>query len=433
LFNFVKGESMRKNLLKIIVIHAVLVFVILTYPVEGYTQHEHKEHPASEQRFDDIDRWVRLFEDPERDEWQKPAEVVKRLNLKEGYVIADIGAGTGYFTRLFAEAVGPSGKALGLDVEPSMVKYMKEDARKLELKNYEARIVRADDPGLKPGSVDVVFICNTYHHIEQRVDYLTRLSRGLKTEGRVVIVDFYKNSPVGPQAPGHKVAENIVLQEFQRAGYHLLQSHKILPYQYFLEFALKDNSSSALSATETEQRILSVLEDLSKFRRQMANVPAEDGKLLRLLAETNRARHIVEIGTSNGYSALWFTLALINTGGTLTTFEIDPQRVLIARENFRRAGVDSIVTVVEGNAHEEVMKLKEPIDIVFLDADKSGYLDYLNKLLPLVRARGLVIAHNMSFPSPDPEYIKAITTNPNLETVFLHMDGPGIGVTLKKR
>lgn len=182
-----------------------------------------------------------------------------------------------------------------------------------------------------------------------------------------------------------------------------------------------------------EERILSVIKELEQYRRRFQNVPPKDGRLLRLLTEAIGAKHVVEIGTSNGYSGLWFCLALRATGGKLTTYEINHQRVLLARENFKKAGVSDIVTIVEGDAHKEVTKLKEPIDILFLDADKSGYVDYLNKLLPLIRPGGLIIAHNMRYPPPDPRYIKAITTNPNLETIFLHMDGPGIGVTLKKR
>ena len=126
-------------------------------------------------------------------------------------------------------------------------------------------------------------------------------------------------------------------------------------------------------------------------------------------------------------------LALRSTGGRLTTFEIDPQRAALARKNFKRAGVDHLVTVVEGDAHREVLKLKGPIDLVFIDADKPGYIDYLNKLLPLVRPGGLILGHNMNSPAPDPAYVKAITTNPDLETLFLLMEGSGIGVTLKKR
>jgi len=188
-----------------------------------------------------------------------------------------------------------------------------------------------------------------------------------------------------------------------------------------------------LARNEAEKKILSVLDDMYRNQRHgMMNIPVEDGRLLRVLTEAIGAKHVVEIGTSNGYSAIWLCLALRATGGKLTTYEIDAHRATLARENFKRAGVEQIVTLVEGDAHEEVTKLKEPIDLVFLDADKSGYIDYLNKLLPLVRRGGLIVAHNTSRPAPDPAYIKAITTNPDLETIFLNMDVAGVGVTLKK-
>ena len=190
-----------------------------------------------------------------------------------------------------------------------------------------------------------------------------------------------------------------------------------------------------LPKTETEKRMLSVLEDLDRNQRKgMMNVPVEDARLLRLLTEAVGAKHVVEIGTSNGYSGIWLCLALRTTGGQLTTYEIDAHRASLARENFKRAGVDPIVTLVEGNAHTEVTKLKEPIDVLFLDADKQGYIDYLNKLLPLVRPGGLILAHNVaSHGQAMQDYIKAVTTNPELETIFLHMDAAGVSVTLKKR
>jgi len=187
---------------------------------------------------------------------------------------------------------------------------------------------------------------------------------------------------------------------------------------------------------EAEKKILSILEDMHENQsRGMMNVPPEDGRLLRLLTEAAGAKHVVEIGTSNGYSGIWFCLALRTTGGKLTTFEIDAHRASLARENFKRAGVDKLVTLVEGDAHEKVTKLKEPIDVIFLDADKSGYIDYLNKLLPLVRPGGLILAHNTSGGSgmQMQDYIEAITTNPDLETIFLHKQDRGVGVTLKKR
>ncbi len=185
---------------------------------------------------------------------------------------------------------------------------------------------------------------------------------------------------------------------------------------------------------EAEGKILGVLDDMHTNQRQgMMNVSVEDGRLLRLLTEGTGAKHVVEIGTSNGYSGIWICLALRKTGGKLTTFELDAGRAALARQNFKRAGLEGLVTLVEGDAHQEVTKLTEPIDLLFLDADKRGYLDYLRQLSPLVKPGGLIVAHNMVRPAPDPAYLDAITTDPDLDTVFVNMNGAGVAVTLKKR
>ena len=180
-----------------------------------------------------------------------------------------------------------------------------------------------------------------------------------------------------------------------------------------------------------EKRILDVLEDMAANQAGMLNVPMDDGRLLRLLTETMGANHVVEIGTSNGYSGLWLLMALRATGGKLTTFEIDPEKVRLAANNFKKAGVDHLATIVEGDAHEEVKRLKGPIDLLFIDADKDGYLDYLNKLLPLIRPGGLIVTHNMN--STNQDYIDALTTSPDLETLVPMQYMGGVGVTLKKR
>jgi len=187
--------------------------------------------------------------------------------------------------------------------------------------------------------------------------------------------------------------------------------------------------------SDSEKRILDVLEQMCHDEHSaLLSVPPEDGRVLRLLAEATDAKHVVEIGTSNGYAALWFCLALRTTGGKLTTFEIDPNRIVLARGNFKKAGVEKLVTIIEGDAHKKVTQLKEPIDILFIDADKSGYLDYLNKLLPLVRPGGLILAHNTTDVAERmQDYLDVITKDPRLETIFLHKQDSGIGVTLKKR
>jgi len=191
-------------------------------------------------------------------------------------------------------------------------------------------------------------------------------------------------------------------------------------------------TSVPLARDDTEKQILAVLDDMNARSRGMMSVGRDDGRLLRILAESLGARNAVELGTSQGYSAVWTALALRSTGGKLTTFEIDPGRAKLARENFKRVGLENVITLVEGDAHAEVTKLKEPIDMVFLDADKTGYIDYLQKLLPLLRSGGLVVAHNMNSGMADPAYVKAITTNPKLETLFISLGG-GMSITLKKR
>jgi predicted O-methyltransferase YrrM len=190
-----------------------------------------------------------------------------------------------------------------------------------------------------------------------------------------------------------------------------------------------------LGKSDAEKKILEVLDDMDRNqRRGMMNVPTDDGRLIRVLAESCGAKQCVEIGTSNGFSGIWTCLGLLGTGGKLVTHEIDAGRAAKARENFKRAGVEAIVTLVEGDAHKEVAKLKGPIDIVFIDADKEGYADYLRQLLPLLRPGGLMLAHNVGSQAREMmDYLKAVTTTPDLETVFANLPATGISITLKKR
>lgn len=188
-------------------------------------------------------------------------------------------------------------------------------------------------------------------------------------------------------------------------------------------------SNAPLAKTAAEAKILAVQDRMAKDHEMYLSVPREDGEALWLLTEAADARRVAEIGTSTGFSGLWFCLALQATGGHLTTFEINHQRATEAREHFKEAGVAGLVTVIEGNAHQQIQKLQGPIDVAFIDADKPGYVDYLNKLLPLVRPGGLILAHNVEMV---PDYVKGVTTDPNLQTIF-YMQGRGLAVTLKKR
>jgi predicted O-methyltransferase YrrM len=184
-----------------------------------------------------------------------------------------------------------------------------------------------------------------------------------------------------------------------------------------------------LPKTESEKRILSTISEAVKAKELYANVPAADGRMLRLLTEAINAKNVVEIGTSTGISGMWFSMALESTGGHLTTFELDHARAELARAHFKKAGVDKLVTLVEGDAHQNISKLKGPVDAVFIDAEKEGYVDYLHKVLPLVRPGGLILAHNANMV---PDYVKLVTSDANLESSF-YMEGNQLVVTLKKR
>jgi predicted O-methyltransferase YrrM len=186
---------------------------------------------------------------------------------------------------------------------------------------------------------------------------------------------------------------------------------------------------------DAERRIIAAMDEMQDNQSQgMGNVLPEDGRLMRMLTESVAAKHVVELGTANGYSSLWFCLALRETGGKLTTHEIDPDRIALAKKNFARAGVERIVTLVEGDAHETIKRLEAPIDVVLLDAEKEGFCDYLAKLLPLVRKGGLIIAHDSSGQAyMMDDYFKAITENPDLETVLVDASRWGVCITRKMR
>src|SRR5437016_986867 len=138
---------------------------------------------------------IASMERPERDEWQKPGEVVKALALKNGDVVADIGAGTGYFARPLARAVAPRGKVYAVDIAADVLGYLQTRAQKEGIRNIETITSREDDPMLPPNSVDLAFFCDVTHHIAHRADFYRKLAPGLKPHGRMAIIDYPPESP----------------------------------------------------------------------------------------------------------------------------------------------------------------------------------------------------------------------------------------------
>ena len=210
----------------------------------GHTEHgehgahtEHGGHGAFSHRFEDAERWAAQFDDPARDAWQRPDAVIDALALAPDAVIADIGAGTGYFAVRLARAV-PQGRVLAVDVEPDMIRYLQQRATDDGLTNIEA-IQSTPQSATVSEPIDVAFLCNTYHHVPERARYFADLALHLEAGSRVVIVDFRVDAP--DDAPGpprkHRIPASIVQEELAAAGLrHVSTDSTTLPYQYIAVF-----------------------------------------------------------------------------------------------------------------------------------------------------------------------------------------------------
>jgi arsenite methyltransferase len=195
--------------------------LILAVVALGQVAHQH--HPPSSGEY------AKVLEDPSRDEWQKPHDVVMALDLKPADTVADIGAGTGYFARRFALHAG---KVYAVDIDEKLLAIAREKAPP----NLVTVLSAPDDTGLPEQSIDTIFFCDVLHHIANRPAYYARLAKVLKPGGRIVVIDFYKRSlPIGPPA-SMKLSEQQVIGELQKAGFGLRKRLSTLPYQYFLFF-----------------------------------------------------------------------------------------------------------------------------------------------------------------------------------------------------
>jgi predicted methyltransferase len=205
----------------------LLACALLAAPVGAQSPSTHQHS------FGDAEKWSHVFDDPKRDAWQKPHQVIQALALRPDAVVADIGAGTGYFAVRLANMVS-KGRVYGVDVEPGMVKHLAERAKREKRVNLVAVAGAPDDPRL-PEKADLILLVDVYHHIEERERYFRRLQASLKPGGRVAIIDFRLDSPEGPPKAA-RVAPEKVSAELKAAGYRLANQHGFLPNQYFLVF-----------------------------------------------------------------------------------------------------------------------------------------------------------------------------------------------------
>lgn len=185
-------------------------------------------------RFDDPERYAKSFDDPARDAWQMPERVIAALELQPAASVADLGAGTGYFSVRLAKAV-PKGTVYAVDIEPAMLAHIEKRASAAGLANIVTVAAAERSPGL-PAPVDVLLVVDTYHHVPDRTAYFRDVQKSLKPGGRIAIVDFRKDSPEGPPPQFRFEAEQIVA-EMEKAGYRVAARHDFLPRQHFLVFA----------------------------------------------------------------------------------------------------------------------------------------------------------------------------------------------------
>jgi cyclopropane fatty-acyl-phospholipid synthase-like methyltransferase len=186
-------------------------------------------------RFDDTDpeSWAKRFESPDREAYQRPAEVVASMGITPGMVVADIGAGTGYFLPHLSQAVGDAGTVVAVDIAPNMVRHIKKRAKRDKLPNVEVRLALLDDPLLPAASIDRILIVNTWHHIAERKRYAATLAETLKPGGQVYVVDFKPTSDKGPPKM-HKLAPSVVAQELADGGFETRVDDAMLAEQYLV-------------------------------------------------------------------------------------------------------------------------------------------------------------------------------------------------------
>ncbi|MCK6547156.1 class I SAM-dependent methyltransferase [Myxococcota bacterium] len=202
---------------------------------EGHEGHgSHHDGSGFHHGFKDADQWSKVFDSADRDAWQKPTEVVAAMKIGAGMIIADIGAGTGYFLPHLSKAAGDGGQVLGLDIEPDMVAFMTARAEREKLTNVKARQIGTDGPGLDAASVDRILIVDTWHHIDARPAYAAKLKDALKPGGAIYVVDFTLEANQGPPKQ-HRLSAEAVAKELEAGGLKTKILEETLPDQYIVE------------------------------------------------------------------------------------------------------------------------------------------------------------------------------------------------------
>jgi caffeoyl-CoA O-methyltransferase len=192
------------------------------------------------------------------------------------------------------------------------------------------------------------------------------------------------------------------------------------------------SAQPAASSSVVPPDVVKLLQQIKAADTDLLAVSEEDGRFLRLEAVSSGATRALEIGGANGYSAIWIGLGLRATGGRLTSIEYDPARAKTAAENIRRAGLSDVVTVVPGDAFQQIPRLAGAFDFVFLDAWKRDYKRFFDMVFPRLTPRGLFLAHNVvNKESEMRDFLAAIENSPAVMTTIVRPGAEGMSVSLK--
>lgn len=218
------------------VVLATLSLAILLVPCSPVSAQAARDAHDMHRMHADAAAYIQALEDPARDAYQKPHDVMQALAIRPGEVIADIGSGSGYFTLRLAHHVGPTGRVYGVDISPDMIRHLDARIRDAGIRNVTTILANPDDPKL-PEAIDRFLVVDVWHHVEDKAAYLARMTSRLKPGGQVIMIDFHKRDlPVGPPVE-MKIAREDLIAQMTAAGFRVLAEHTFLPHQYFLVFA----------------------------------------------------------------------------------------------------------------------------------------------------------------------------------------------------
>jgi predicted methyltransferase len=235
------GARMKATRLTLVAVAMLAGAVALGAPPPSHAETATPDAATSHRRFDDVAHWSKIFDDPTRDEWQRPDDIVAALSLTPGMSVADIGAGTGYFSKRLSAAVGPDGAVFVVEVEANLVAHLRDRAEKEKTPNVVPVLASSDNPRLPAASIDLALFVDAFHHVDGRMAYLRSLTRSLKPGARVAIIEWKAGKrPFGPKEEDHKIPPEQVEREMREAGFESVATPDLLPHQYLAMFRRAD-------------------------------------------------------------------------------------------------------------------------------------------------------------------------------------------------